>query len=37
MSALIEVYMTANEAQKLKYEYSQATKNLDTEYKRVKI
>jgi hypothetical protein len=29
--------MSANGPQMLKYEYSQATKNLDTEYKRVKI
>jgi hypothetical protein len=31
----MEVYMSANEPQKLKYEYSQATKILDAEYKQV--
>jgi hypothetical protein len=33
VEALIEVYMSANEPQKLRYEYSHATKILDAEYK----
>jgi hypothetical protein len=33
VEALIEVYMSANEPQTLRDEYSQATKILDAEYK----
>jgi hypothetical protein len=33
VEALIEVYMSANEPQTLRDEYSQANKTLDTEYK----
>jgi hypothetical protein len=33
VEALIEVYMSANEPQMLRNEYSQATKNLDADYK----
>jgi hypothetical protein len=33
VEALIEVYMSANEPQTLRDEYSQATRILDTEYK----
>jgi hypothetical protein len=33
VEALIEVYMTANEPQTLRNEYSRATKTLDVEYK----
>jgi hypothetical protein len=33
--ALIIVYMSANEPQTLRDEYSRATKNLDAEYKHV--
>jgi hypothetical protein len=32
VEALIEVYMTANEPQTLRNEYSRATKTLDAEY-----
>jgi hypothetical protein len=32
VEALIEVYMSANEPQTLKYEYSQGTKILDAKY-----
>jgi hypothetical protein len=35
VEALIEVYMTANEPQTLRDEYSRATKILDAEYKHV--
>jgi hypothetical protein len=33
VEALIEVYMSANEPQTLRYEYSRATKILDADYK----
>jgi hypothetical protein len=33
VEALIEVYMSANEPQTLRYEYSGATKILDADYK----
>jgi hypothetical protein len=32
LGALIEVYMSANESQTLRYEYSSATKIIDSEY-----
>jgi hypothetical protein len=35
LEALIEVYMTANEPQTLRDEYSRATKILDAEYKHL--
>jgi hypothetical protein len=35
VEALIEVYMSANEPQTLRDEYSRSTKILDAEYKQV--
>jgi hypothetical protein len=35
--ALIEIYLSANEPQKLRDEYSQATKILDAEYKQTPV
>jgi hypothetical protein len=37
VEALIEVYMSANEPQTLRYKYSQATKILDAEYKPIRL
>jgi hypothetical protein len=37
LDALIEVYMSANEPQTLRYEYSQATKILGADYKPARL